>query len=270
MTGPDAHHRDVAETHVPFDFDAVAQVPEHAQCLGCGYALRGLGRPVCPECGRAFIPSDTTTFRNPNLVPRWREIAKPPGPLECAAALFIAAVALVGASQPPPVTRQETGSMVYTLAVFLLGAPVFWALFWLWCARIIATLVAREPSAVQGPETRARRPFRWLALPLAIALVVSTLLDPWPLRLRFYASRSSFDAAVAAVRAGSFSTPTWVGLYRVESAKSYSKRDGGLEIEFETNWMEGFGFMYADTPAPLEYGWDMMLAPNWCIYKDGY
>lgn len=31
-------------------------------CLGCGYSLQGLDRNSCPECARAFDPSDPTTF----------------------------------------------------------------------------------------------------------------------------------------------------------------------------------------------------------------
>ena len=38
------------------------KMPEQARCLGCGYSLRGLERPVCPECGREFDPKDTRTF----------------------------------------------------------------------------------------------------------------------------------------------------------------------------------------------------------------
>ncbi len=31
-------------------------------CDGCGYALRGLGAGLCPECGRGFDPEDPGTF----------------------------------------------------------------------------------------------------------------------------------------------------------------------------------------------------------------
>jgi len=37
-------------------------IPTDAQCLSCGYALRGLPAPVCPECGRGFDPADPSTF----------------------------------------------------------------------------------------------------------------------------------------------------------------------------------------------------------------
>jgi len=39
-----------------------ATIPATARCLSCGYLLRGLPSPVCPECGRTFDPADTTTY----------------------------------------------------------------------------------------------------------------------------------------------------------------------------------------------------------------
>ncbi len=37
-------------------------MPPTARCLRCGYLLRGLPTPVCPECGRAFEPADASTY----------------------------------------------------------------------------------------------------------------------------------------------------------------------------------------------------------------
>lgn len=37
-------------------------VPPEARCLTCGYLLRGLTKPLCPECGREFDPQDLATF----------------------------------------------------------------------------------------------------------------------------------------------------------------------------------------------------------------
>lgn len=38
-------------------------LPDSAVCLKCGYLLRGLTEPRCPECGRAFDPRNPSTFR---------------------------------------------------------------------------------------------------------------------------------------------------------------------------------------------------------------
>ena len=45
-------------------------MPAEARCLTCGYLLRGLPEPVCPECGRRFDPADTSTFDT--RPPSWR------------------------------------------------------------------------------------------------------------------------------------------------------------------------------------------------------
>ncbi|MCH7702587.1 MAG: hypothetical protein IID37_12960 [Planctomycetes bacterium] len=38
------------------------RIPESAQCRSCGYRLRDLPDPVCPECGRGFDPGDSKTY----------------------------------------------------------------------------------------------------------------------------------------------------------------------------------------------------------------
>ena len=39
-----------------------ANTPDDAQCRRCGYLLRGLDDPVCPECGTGFDRADAATF----------------------------------------------------------------------------------------------------------------------------------------------------------------------------------------------------------------
>ena len=39
-----------------------AEISDRACCTGCGYRLRGLPDPLCPECGRSFDPADPTTY----------------------------------------------------------------------------------------------------------------------------------------------------------------------------------------------------------------
>jgi len=45
----------------PPDPQALA-VPDTARCRTCGYALKGLCEPRCPECGESFEPGDVTTY----------------------------------------------------------------------------------------------------------------------------------------------------------------------------------------------------------------
>ena len=39
--------------------------PVNRYCLTCGYDLRSLAGPHCPECGREFDPADDTPYRRP-------------------------------------------------------------------------------------------------------------------------------------------------------------------------------------------------------------
>ncbi|UCE60974.1 MAG: hypothetical protein JSU63_04325 [Phycisphaerales bacterium] len=41
------------------------QLPDDAACLKCGYLLRGLPEPRCPECSRSFDPNDPKTYVTP-------------------------------------------------------------------------------------------------------------------------------------------------------------------------------------------------------------
>lgn len=51
---------------------------ETGYCLRCRYDLRSCQNLVCSECGRAFDPSDATTFFRPGMTSSWRLRAMPP------------------------------------------------------------------------------------------------------------------------------------------------------------------------------------------------
>lgn len=67
-----------------------AESLDEAYCLTCGYRLRGLPGPVCPECGQPFDPNDPATFeRDPRRRRRRRWL------LRGGVALAIALLALL-------------------------------------------------------------------------------------------------------------------------------------------------------------------------------
>lgn len=45
-------------------------IPLNARCQGCGYLLRDLPEPRCPECGRTFDPADRSSMNLPQYRPR--------------------------------------------------------------------------------------------------------------------------------------------------------------------------------------------------------
>jgi hypothetical protein len=51
-------------------------MPDNARCLQCGYLLRGLREPRCPECGRVFAPEDPATYATTPRRSRWLAAAR--------------------------------------------------------------------------------------------------------------------------------------------------------------------------------------------------
>ncbi len=48
-------------------------IPHEARCLTCGYLLRDLPAPTCPECGREFDPNDPKSYDAEPLQSRRRK-----------------------------------------------------------------------------------------------------------------------------------------------------------------------------------------------------
>src|SRR6185295_8993543 len=72
-------------------------------CWECGYPLRGLPTPRCPECGRAFDPADPATMNLGQHVGPWaRRMMRPPGwPLYALVGLAVL-LSLWAAAAPMP------------------------------------------------------------------------------------------------------------------------------------------------------------------------
>src|SRR5436305_14684318 len=72
-----------------------SSIQDRAACLGCGYALRGLESRRCPECGRAFDPSDPATMNMGQAVRGWAQrLVRRPGGRMYALAVVAVAVSL--------------------------------------------------------------------------------------------------------------------------------------------------------------------------------
>ncbi len=89
MSEPTAAAATAAATAVAAVAVPLPDYHEHAKCLGCGYALRGLAEARCPECGREFDPNDPMTMNVPGISRR-----KPPKPIPFSVGIILWAIVL--------------------------------------------------------------------------------------------------------------------------------------------------------------------------------
>ena len=177
-------------TPTPIVFKPTAQPP---QCQKCGYSLRGLTTPRCPECGKAFDPADSHTYTRTSPLPPWN---RSEWILGCAAAILVglavpASILLIARHfEPlvflfltPPITtlvitgffcnmRRTLGwSTLASLVSILILLAIFFAprvhpegLVWVLLGSIIATGILVPLAGVMlfiGHAFRRWGPFEW-------------------------------------------------------------------------------------------------------------
>lgn len=223
------------------DRSAPLKLPPDATCLGCGYSLRALTVPRCPECGREFEPADARTYRRPPFVTpppqadrlrrpfEWNRYAQPPHALALVACVLVAGIELWESSYPmADATFGEFAGLTSCCALWLL--PV--ALIVDYLTRILA-IVGRDPAGWR--PRRKRRVWRWAILPVCSVLFASALLIDWPLELRFALSRKALEQeALATAGSGEESRRArWIGLYYVRAIRT--RRTDPPAVLFVTN-----------------------------------
>jgi len=153
-------------------------------CIGCGYSLRGLPSPRCPECGRQFDPTDPATMSIGRPLRAWqRSVFRP-------TSLAIVFPALLGTAQliylsgwpgiapePLDILRQELHwsgwSPTPEQLLFLTAFPL-WGLFLLfWLPRKLLRLTI--PRRIRQRNTHGRDPLRREQV-VAIFALVSVIL----------------------------------------------------------------------------------------------
>ncbi len=124
-------------------------------CRDCGYNLRGVRTPQCPECGRQFNPLDFSSFHS-----------SPPE------------------DQPPVPTRQIVRDVLLIAALY---APAFLAVhvWWpgLWCAMFFTFPLWLSAIVYVGlrlvPEGRIDSLLAHVTVGAAIGALVPLSLTPW-------------------------------------------------------------------------------------------
>lgn len=216
-----AHDTGHSEADVPRS--RAAPVEKH--CLNCGYDLRGLPEPRCPECGRGFDPDDPRTYfigRRP-----WWYRPEPLPSLLNLACIMVTTLWLLTLTSNPH--ESESGACLF-LPVLILGFGIDYLLRLLsWFSSGLGPV-----SAPGEPRTRRRRPWRLAVPALCGALAGIGLFTDWDSQARLALSRPALERAAAAVRAGqSVETPGFIGLYWVISVKEAEIRclvDDTMEV----------------------------------------
>ncbi len=241
-------------------------IPETAVCLGCGYALRDLPEPRCPECGRAFDPADPRTF-GPEPRPKWLQpwAAPPPWWHVCAITAFVWAL-LFHLSVPygrPAVLGEAplAGSFVaYTTPWLPLGIGLDY---------LVRALVAGDDR--RSPRRRATKAlrctrWRWVVTPICLCLVSTALAFDWPFEVRFRLSRPAFDRAVQVFRQGQSTNtgPHWIGLYHVKRISNFGPGAVVLKTEYGEGTRDSVGFVY-DPRNPPARPYNEYIGQGWYV-----
>jgi hypothetical protein len=179
------------------------------QCLQCLYPLQTLRERKCPECGRPFDPSDARTYRsNVKLRVRIAQIVAKQQPSKRSCTLSTLGVVLLVIATTPVVD----GILFLWMVGLLLGGFAFA----LWFVLVLIAREVLERHLIRRPALTRR----WAVLPIVTFISVIAGRAELPLRFALWVSESQIKQAGEAISgplAGPL--PTYVGLFRVKSAK---------------------------------------------------
>ena len=233
------------------------RLPETAICLDCGYSLRGLPEPVCPECGRRFDPADAGTFRDPATSAFRALFARPPERWHRWLVMVIAAVVLLDISCPG--VPFPLGCFLAVTAVVSLVVIVFDYL-----ARVVVLRWDRSANVVRDHVAAGYR-WQWRVTPVCTLLIASALWYPWPAWVRFRLSQPAFERVLTDT--SSDEERRVVGLYLVSRVHRFP--NGVIFLDTGTDLIDSGGFLFQPKNQPLgPFGAGAVktnhrLAPRW-------
>jgi len=234
-------------------------VPDTAQCLHCGYALRGLPAAVCPECGNGFDPERPETFYDPaRRAANWL-LQRPPE--WYMVFMWVLAVGSTIARFLPDVDLRFGQVLSWKNPLSIL---VFFPLIEFW-RRAWRLRQFRESAPAEVPAVLKATRGRRRALGVALLVFYLGVLGPWPSALRFYVSWPwlAAEADRYLTDPNAETGPHWVGPVYVEQVWG---RGQGF-VWFQTGLADRrFGFVRSDAPANGYIGsHSRWLAPGWYV-----
>lgn len=243
---------------MPAMMNGLAELPESAKCPKCGYVLRGLAEPRCPECGRRFDPHEILAFlRRPGpapMTPAVRKWLRPPSKTQ----LIILIVLFI------------LGGLGTSLSYVDTAIPRFWIAFPCFVAALANLLDAARvprlmrkfevPAELRDPHWRRRFVIVVLWALLGIGAVFYV-----PERLRFWISKPSLDRVAQQIATGKRSLADQrVGLYEARGIQS--TLNGAIIHLGPPDW-PGTGLVYNPSGEfPASVNDPFSLGGGWFLY----
>jgi len=254
-------------------------------CWECGYSLRGLSTPRCPECGRAFDPSDPATMNLGRHVGGLAgRLLRPPGWAMYTLTAIAVLVSVWAAAFPAPSGQigpmligvwKQSGRRGWVGVLGAYGAVevryAYAVLAWgvvaaVWIARRLARgIVVRRiaPGQRAAPFAYWRR---WLIPHVVLAATVLFCLTSGPVHVGFWVSKPSIEAArrnwtgnPPQPRTSSQASALrrqlkWVGIFPVDGYQGLWASDGspGMNMVI-VNASDWSGFVYSPNGPPTGF-----------------
>lgn len=221
-------------------------------CLACGYNLKALSEPRCPECGRAFSYDDPKSFGSANTHKLLR-FARWSG---WAAALIAAGV---GVASAIPMAMGEHDMIVFIAYCFFALLPFI--------AACMAHIACR--SACGKPPSR-----RAFVIALLLFAFNASLLTQWPSQASFMLYRNALNshAQHAAQHPHKHTGANQIGIFPVLETKTNTV-EGNRQVILKLNGGNGPDYLvYGMTDAEIEANFNIWsyrrLDADWHIVHE--
>ncbi len=226
---------------VPSDQTAPPLAPPGAMCLGCGYALVGLGKGKCPECGRQFDPLLAESM-GPQSIPIARRLIAFAPPWWVFVMYGLITTAVFGLQAAPIGSCSDAGAAI--IAMWYGGSLLVMAAAA--CAILGAWAMCRWRRVPGNPKVR------WLVFPVVLFGWIFAWNTGLVWSLRWHFAKDNF-ATLAARPTSAWSTG-WYGSYHVTRVHRYPDGVIGLHL--------GFPDWYSQGPAELQFSPTATYAPH--------
>jgi hypothetical protein len=155
--------------------------------------------------------------------------------------------------------------------LYMISLPVWILIGAVWAVRLLVALVIAWRR--RHPVFRCWSTWRrWAVAPVIVMITILLLVTGAPLRLSFWASRTSMDHLALRVLESPSSAPTeeWIGVYHAERIQAIP---GGMRFLVRgAGFIDPEGFAYSPNGPPAVLGEDYYThwSGNWYVWRESY